>query len=98
MADQPALVPYLYHAEAPAGYRAVLKTTIAAQFPNGAPNLCRLCDWRPECLKFDGTIDQMPPTQNCRGHELVGADGRIYVRRDGCSVIFKRLESTNGHA
>lgn len=33
----------------------------------------------------------MPRGHNCRGHELVGQDGKLYVRADGFSVLFKRL-------
>lgn len=72
--------------DAPDGYYAVLK---AEAKPMDGGNICRACDWRPNC--HSGPINKMPRGHNCRGHELIGEDGKAYVRADGCSVLFKRV-------
>lgn len=78
--------------DAPDGYYAVLK---AEAKPKDGGNICRACDWRPNC--HSGPINEMPRGHNCRGYELVGRDGKLYVRADGCSVLFKRLPANAGN-
>lgn len=69
--------------EAPEGYYAALKSSV----PDHVGNICRACDFRPRCPS--GPVNLIDPLQNCRGHELIGTDGKIYVRKDRCHVIFK---------
>lgn len=72
-------------AEAPAGYRAVLKATVS-----GDGNICGFCDWREACQ--DPSTDLLAPGHRCMSVPVVASrDGRTYARADGCSVVFKRL-------
>jgi hypothetical protein len=64
--------------EAPAGYFAVLK---ADAKPSDGGNICRACDWRPECDGF---------AHRCMSYVVISRDGIELKRRDGCSVVFKR--------
>lgn len=65
--------------DAPAGYYAVLKSDAK---PSDGGNICRACDWRPEC---DGLAHR------CMPYAVVSRrDGGELKRRDGCSVVFKR--------
>lgn len=65
--------------EAPSGYYAVLK---ADAKPSDGGNICRACDWRPECDGF---------AHRCMAFAVISSrDGRELKRRDGCSVVFKR--------
>ena len=64
--------------EAPQGYFAVLKS---AAKPQDGSNICRACDWRPEC---DGI-------ERCMPYAITSSlDGSELKRKDGCSVVFKR--------
>lgn len=62
--------------EAPPGYYAIPKAV--ANPPGVTANLCRQCDWRPDC---DGS------KYRCMPYEL--ANG--LKRNDGVSVVFKQL-------
>lgn len=64
--------------EAPPGYVAVLKSSVATA---ELGNICRACDWRPNC---DGIA------YRCMSYTVVSrTDGRELKRSDGCSVVFK---------
>lgn len=66
--------------EAPPGYCAVLKSDVATR---ELGNICRACDWRPKCNGLD---------YRCMSYMIVSSrDGSDLRRRDGCSVVFKRL-------
>lgn len=69
--------------DAPPGYIAVLKTDACPKDSN--ENCCRFCDWRPECQKGSHTARCMP-------YPVVLTDGSLWVRKDGCSVVFKKVE------
>ncbi len=43
------LMPMLNPADAPPGHYAVLKESVVN--PDNPENICRHCDWRPECKK-----------------------------------------------
>lgn len=62
---------------APAGYFAALK---ADARPTDGSNICRACDWRPECQKTETDFTQTR-------HRCMP-----WARDDGCSVLFKRLD------
>ncbi|MBT9137498.1 MAG: hypothetical protein DDT31_00029 [Syntrophomonadaceae bacterium] len=65
--------------DAPAGYYAVFKSDAK---PLDGGNICRACDWRPECDGFKN---------RCMSYTVVSSrDGSELGRRDGCSVVFKR--------
>lgn len=73
--------------EAPLGYYAVPKEIAK---PKDGGNICRACDWRPECQKRE--TDFTAHNHRCMGYPIVSfGDGREISRRDGCSVVFKRL-------
>jgi len=78
--------PRINPKDAPRGYYAVLKSEGK---PEDGSNICRACDWRSYCPS--GPINEMPCGHNCRGYDLVGGDGKIYVRADRCNVLFKRI-------
>lgn len=61
---------------APNGYFAVLKVEA---MPADGSNICRACDWRPECQKPE--TDFARPEHRCMP----------CARDDGRSVLFKRL-------
>ena len=61
--------------EAPPGYCAVLKSDVATP---SLGNICRACDWRKNC---DGKV------YRCMSYELENG----LKRKDGCSVVFKKL-------
>lgn len=72
--------------EAPSGYYAVLKSSVATPTLG---NICRACDWRPECQKQD--TDFTRHNHRCMEYPIVSSrDGRELKRNDGCSVVFKR--------
>lgn len=73
---------------APPGYRAEIRPQSVWGVTQ---NLCRLCDWRPNCNPNSLPIDKISPEQNCRGYELIGSDGKEYIRADRCDVIFKQI-------
>lgn len=62
--------------EAPAGYFAVLKSEAK---PKDGSNICRACDWRPEC--------QRPETD----FTLANHRCMPWARNDESSVLFKRV-------
>lgn len=73
--------------EAPAGYFAVLKATVAT---SKLGNICRACDWRPECQNPE--TDFSLHNHRCMGYPVISRnEGREIKRNDGCSVVFKRL-------
>jgi hypothetical protein len=79
--------------EAPIGYRAVLKSEVVGLggLTNSA-NICNHCDWRPTCQKSD--TDFSNPNHKCMSYETISqSTGEIIYRRDGCSVVFKKLEA-----
>jgi len=66
--------------EAPPGYYAVLKSDVVT---DALGNICRACEWRPDCNGFD---------HRCMPHVVISSrDGSELKRTDGCSVVFKRL-------
>ena len=80
MPEQLNLMPTLNSADAPPGHYAVLKSSVVG--PDSNENICRHCDWRPECQKNNNPV-------RCMSYEVVKNDGRIWRRADGCSVVFK---------
>jgi len=74
-------------AEAPPGYYAVGKDSVATK---RLGNICRACDWRPDCNGF---------AHRCMPHTIISSrDGSELKRADGCSVVFKRIspKTTDG--
>ena len=81
-----ALTARIDSCEAPDGYFAMLK---ADAKPSDGSNICRACDWRPDCNGF---------THRCMSYAVISSrDGSELKRRDGCSVVFKR-KPANGSA
>jgi hypothetical protein len=77
--------------EAPAGHFAVLKAGVARA---RLGNICRACDWRPECQ--NPTTDFTKPEHRCMSTPVISrAGGAVIARKDGCSVVFKRLPATH---
>jgi hypothetical protein len=74
--------------EAPLGYYAVLKEDVSTPILG---NICRACDWRAECQKRD--TDFTLHNHRCMGYPIVGSNGKITERDDGCSVVFKKLQN-----
>lgn len=73
--------------EAPAGYFAVLKSSVATL---KLGNICRACDWRPACQNPE--TDFSLQNHRCMAYPVVSSkEGREIKRNDGCSVVFKRL-------
>lgn len=70
--------------EAPAGFYAVSKNSVAG---DGLGNICRSCDWRPECNSPQS--DFTAYGHRCMESPVVTPDGREIARQDGCSVVFK---------
>lgn len=70
--------------DAPPGYLAVLKTDACPKDSN--ENCCRFCDWRSECQKGNHAARCMP-------YPAVLQDGSLWERKDGCSVVFKKMEA-----
>jgi hypothetical protein len=64
--------------DAPDGFLAVLKSDVVTQ---SLGNICRACDWRPEC---DGRAHR------CMSYTVITDDGKELKRDDGQSVVFKR--------
>ena len=72
--------------EAPDGFFAVLKE---AARPADGGNICRACDWRPECQKPE--TDFARHNHRCMSYPIISArTGGEVKRNDGCSVVFKR--------
>lgn len=78
-ATEESSVARLNPKEAPPGYFAVLKSDVKSE---ALGNICRACDWRPEC---DGS------EHRCMPYTIVTPDGRHLTREDGCSVVFKQM-------
>ena len=66
---------------APTGYFAALK---AEEKPADGGNICRACDWRPECQRPD--TDFSTPGHRCMA----------WARNDASSVLFKRMAGNYG--
>lgn len=64
----------------PTGYFAALK---AEAKPKDGSNICRACDWRPECQKPETDFTQTR-------HRCMP-----WARDDGSSVLFKRLPAND---
>lgn len=72
--------------EAPAGFRAMPKASLRKD----QGNLCRQCDWRPECNS--PSTDLLAFGHRCMSNAVVAnRDGKTYRRNDRCSVVFKRI-------
>lgn len=69
--------------EAPEGFYAVPKKDL----PHDRGNLCRQCDYRPQCGAMSGSRG------NCSSEVVMKEDGSIFFRKDGVSVVFKALEA-----
>lgn len=66
--------------DAPPGFYAVRKRDVAS---DGLGNICRACDWRSQCSGHE---------YRCMSYPIISdRDGRVLQRRDGCSVVFKRV-------
>ena len=77
--------------EAPIGFYAVLKAEVATE---KLGNICRACDWRPECN--DPATDFSLPRHRCMSFPVVQTiTGSVIERTDGCSVVFKRAQAQN---
>jgi hypothetical protein len=86
MSDQ-AMLPLLDQTEAPEGYYAVLKSGLKTEVIG---NICRACDWRPTCQKPE--TDFHVSRHRCMHYTVISrTTGQELKRRDGCSVVFKRL-------
>jgi hypothetical protein len=73
--------------EAPAGFYAVPKD----QAKVDDSNICRQCDWRPQCNNPE--TDFLAQGHRCMAvHVVAFRDGKTYSRKDGCSVVFKRIK------
>ena len=69
--------------DAPPGYYATPKATAN---PTGVTaNLCRQCDWRPNCTAENARV------YRCMSYAVTLDDGTEVGRADGVSVVFKRL-------
>jgi len=64
--------------EAPDGFYAIPKSEARTEIPG--ENLCRACDYRPQC---NGLV-------RCMSYEVITCSGETLSRADGCSVVFKR--------
>lgn len=64
--------------EAPPGHYAIAKSKSK---PSDGSNICRSCDWRPQCNGRD---------YRCTSYQIETDDGQLLKRKDGCSVVFKK--------
>lgn len=72
--------------EAPAGYHAVLKSSVNT---SKLGNICRACDWRKTCQNQETNFTLH--NHRCMDYGVISAkDGVLTQRHDGCSVVFKR--------
>lgn len=73
--------------EAPQGFYAVLKSS----FPKDQGNLCQFCDFREICKTDDW--DTQNSNNRCMSYPIISfKTGKTIERKDGCSVVFKRLQ------
>ena len=73
--------------EAPIGFYAELKS----ELPKGKGNLCIFCDWRELCQSPETDFEDS--NNRCMSFPVVSAKtGREIARKDGCSVVFKRVK------
>ena len=70
--------------EAPPGYVAVKKSSLSDI--ERSQNICRSCDYRPECQRTGGPREYRCSTQGA----IDPITGKIYQRKDGHSVVFKK--------
>lgn len=72
--------------EAPEGYYAVLINSLSEK--ERSVNICRSCDWRPECQKIECRTEHY---QRCSSITTISfQDRRELKRNDGCAVVFKK--------
>lgn len=71
--------------EAPEGYYAVEKDSLGTFEIVG--NYCRHCDFRPHCVAGNSKV-------RCMQEPAIRHDGSIWERKDGCSVVFKRVSAS----
>ena len=67
--------------EAPEGFYAMLKTYKGY-------NICNDCDARKLCIE---NKDEWCRKNRCMSIEVISDDGKTFTRKDGKSVIFKKL-------
>lgn len=84
--DKPVNIPFDPN-NAPPGFYAVPK----AALPKDQGNLCRQCDWRPECQRDGDEDGELCKTYPCMGYELVTREGQTVGRPDKTSVVYKLL-------
>lgn len=73
--------------EAPNGFYAVLKRDVKT---DKLGNICRACDWRPECNKIE--TDFTNHNHRCMDYGVLSSkDGSVIKRNDGCGVVFKAI-------
>lgn len=65
--------------EAPPGFYAVAKKVVTS---GSLGNICRACDWRPNCNGTD---------YHCMATPVITPDGTELFRKDGQSVVFKMI-------
>lgn len=83
------LVSSINPSEAPIGFYAVLKSSVATK---RLGNVCRACDWRSECQKPDADFEKA--NHRCMSSPVRSfATGLVIQRNDGCGVVFKRLSA-----
>lgn len=72
--------------EAPAGYKAVLKS----EYSKYHMNFCEFCDWRKSCQ--DPNVPKDIPKHRCMSFPVIlFKNGKELARKDGCSVLFKKI-------
>lgn len=76
---------------APPGYYAFPKANV----PHDQGNLCRFCDWRPECQRSSDADDRLCEKYHCSSREVINRDGETIGRPDKTCVVFKRLPVIN---
>jgi hypothetical protein len=84
--DEPVRIPF-DPTNAPPGFYAVPK----AELRKDQGNLCRQCDWRPECQRSGDEDDRLCEKYPCMGYEVINRDGQTICRPDKTSVVYKRL-------
>ena len=80
--------------EAPDGYIAILKSSVAT---SALGNICRACDWRPECQNSDTDFERH--NHRCMDFPIISfKTGKEIKRTDGCSVVFRRMPNAESEA